>query len=172
MSRRVIIVEVSIYFFFFSSRRRHTRFDCDWSSDVCSSDLPRGEGAVLPTRRRAAGQARLLLALVAPGARRPAVDPAALLVSRLRRPAAVLRRARGHGLQRPVREDAVLPLFVVGDARLVDRNPGQGEGGGAARGARRAQSAGVLDQTPCMTSRPPSGAAWTGRSVRRCGSFT
>src|SRR2546427_4428509 len=27
------------WFFFFSSRRRHTRFDCDWSSDVCSSDL-------------------------------------------------------------------------------------------------------------------------------------
>src|SRR5256886_10013766 len=26
-------------FFFFSSRRRHTRFDCDWSSDVWSSDL-------------------------------------------------------------------------------------------------------------------------------------
>src|SRR2546430_12296260 len=26
--------------YFFSSRRRHTRFDCDWSSDVCSSDLP------------------------------------------------------------------------------------------------------------------------------------
>src|SRR2546430_15758750 len=29
-------------FFFFSSRRRHTRFDCDWSSDVCSSDLNPG----------------------------------------------------------------------------------------------------------------------------------
>src|SRR2546427_12516283 len=29
-------------FFFFSSRRRHTRFDCDWSSDVCSSDLVAG----------------------------------------------------------------------------------------------------------------------------------
>src|SRR2546430_3772631 len=28
-----------ILLFFFSSRRRHTRFDCDWSSDVCSSDL-------------------------------------------------------------------------------------------------------------------------------------
>src|SRR5260370_27167829 len=28
-------------FFFFSSRRRHTRFKCDWSSDVCSSDLSR-----------------------------------------------------------------------------------------------------------------------------------
>src|SRR5256886_10789031 len=40
------------FFFFFSSRRRHTRFDCDWSSDVCSSDLaqdvaePRGELAL------------------------------------------------------------------------------------------------------------------------------
>src|SRR5207247_4267197 len=28
-------------FFFFSSRRRHTRSTRDWSSDVCSSDLPR-----------------------------------------------------------------------------------------------------------------------------------
>src|SRR5215204_4352584 len=30
---------VNILFFFFSSRRRHTRSLCDWSSDVCSSDL-------------------------------------------------------------------------------------------------------------------------------------
>src|SRR5574339_776723 len=28
------------FFFFFSSRRRHTRSPGDWSSDVCSSDLP------------------------------------------------------------------------------------------------------------------------------------
>src|SRR5690242_21152974 len=28
-----------LFFFFFSSRRRHTRLTCDWSSDVCSSDL-------------------------------------------------------------------------------------------------------------------------------------
>src|SRR5207237_2895727 len=28
-----------VLLFFFSSRRRHTRFKCDWSSDVCSSDL-------------------------------------------------------------------------------------------------------------------------------------
>src|SRR5256886_5792719 len=28
-----------LYGFIFSSRRRHTIFDCDWSSDVCSSDL-------------------------------------------------------------------------------------------------------------------------------------
>src|SRR4030066_1474543 len=33
-------------FFFFSSRRRHTRFKCDWSSDVCSSDLV----ALVPAR--------------------------------------------------------------------------------------------------------------------------
>src|SRR6266568_1883190 len=32
-------------FFFFSSRRRHTSWNCDWSSDVCSSDLR-------PRRRR------------------------------------------------------------------------------------------------------------------------
>src|SRR5256885_15981203 len=28
-----------VLFFFFSSRRRHTRLQGDWSSDVCSSDL-------------------------------------------------------------------------------------------------------------------------------------
>src|SRR5256885_3468004 len=36
LSRRVYII-----FFFFSSRRRHTRLQGDWSSDVCSSDLLR-----------------------------------------------------------------------------------------------------------------------------------
>src|SRR5689334_2250111 len=40
---RVSVVFISIiyclFFFFFSSRRRHTRWNCDWSSDVCSSDL-------------------------------------------------------------------------------------------------------------------------------------
>src|SRR5256885_1696027 len=37
-------------FFFFSSRRRHTRLQGDWSSDVCSSDLPstRKTAACLP----------------------------------------------------------------------------------------------------------------------------
>src|SRR2546430_487166 len=33
------LIHALCIFFFFSSRRRHTRFDCDWSSDVCSSDL-------------------------------------------------------------------------------------------------------------------------------------
>src|SRR5689334_23406170 len=50
-------------FFFFSSRRRHTRWNCDWSSDVCSSDLPargfrfRRRGTGFRTLRRLAGQA-------------------------------------------------------------------------------------------------------------------
>src|SRR5256886_8242240 len=34
---KVPVVSYSV--FFFASRRRHTIFDCDWSSDVCSSDL-------------------------------------------------------------------------------------------------------------------------------------
>src|SRR2546427_3003077 len=42
--------------FFFSSRRRHTRFDCDWSSDVCSSDL----GCHLPVYGPAATRETLL----------------------------------------------------------------------------------------------------------------
>src|SRR5215204_2728170 len=36
------MVECDGLFFFFSSRRRHTRSLCDWSSDVCSSDLAWG----------------------------------------------------------------------------------------------------------------------------------
>src|SRR2546430_8202295 len=38
--------------FFFSSRRRHTRFDCDWSSDVCSSDLPQMGGMLISRSHR------------------------------------------------------------------------------------------------------------------------
>src|SRR5579859_6305814 len=37
--KRKSSVDLSRLDFFFSSRRRHTRFDCDWSSDVCSSEL-------------------------------------------------------------------------------------------------------------------------------------
>src|SRR5690242_20925132 len=37
----VSVTEMLMDEFFFSSRRRHTRLTCDWSSDVCSSDLER-----------------------------------------------------------------------------------------------------------------------------------
>src|SRR2546426_8583450 len=40
---------VTLLVFFFSSRRRHTRLQGDWSSDVCSSDLRQDEaGGLLP----------------------------------------------------------------------------------------------------------------------------
>src|SRR5262245_62829014 len=53
----VLFVTHSLFlFFFFSSRRRHTMCLSDWSSDVCSSDLPgapdpSGWLRVLPARR-------------------------------------------------------------------------------------------------------------------------
>src|SRR4051812_49920509 len=41
-----LLIRFLCFFFFFSSRRRHTRLTCDWSSDVCSSDLGQpGAGA-------------------------------------------------------------------------------------------------------------------------------
>src|SRR6266568_6350355 len=50
---------VFFFFFFFSSRRRHTRWNCDWSSDVCSSDLLL---AVLPPVATSADEYRERLA--------------------------------------------------------------------------------------------------------------
>src|SRR5438477_5411487 len=49
-----------LHVFFFSSRRRHTRLTCDWSSDVCSSDLLTEAGAdvqvvMTPTAARFVG---------------------------------------------------------------------------------------------------------------------
>src|SRR4051812_46429000 len=47
----------AVKLFFFSSRRRHTRLTCDWSSDVCSSDLAQrdeGDGGVEHRERRPA----------------------------------------------------------------------------------------------------------------------
>src|SRR5699024_11498325 len=66
-----------LFYFFFSSRRRHTRSKRDWSSDVCSSDLPRprdpGTTAVLvyilgSLGRGGATPLKLALAGVATGA--------------------------------------------------------------------------------------------------------
>src|SRR5207249_7940733 len=46
--------KICMCLFFFSSRRRHTRSKRDWSSDVCSSDLPlcRPTGRVRSRKRR------------------------------------------------------------------------------------------------------------------------
>src|SRR5699024_11916911 len=61
-------------FFFFSSRRRHTRSKRDWSSDVCSSDLPRVialELSVLGSHGMAAADYPQLVDLVVWGHLRP-----------------------------------------------------------------------------------------------------
>src|SRR5476649_1527696 len=42
LAAKKIVPATSGTLFFFSSRRRHTRSLCDWSSDVCSSDLGSG----------------------------------------------------------------------------------------------------------------------------------
>src|SRR5207248_5994520 len=44
-----------LFLFFFSSRRRHTRSYGDWSSDVCSSDLPAQFGTQGQRAKRAKG---------------------------------------------------------------------------------------------------------------------
>src|SRR5256885_3770928 len=49
----VISMCIRFLFFFFSSRRRHTRLQGDWSSDVCSSDLQ--QPASSPARPPPAG---------------------------------------------------------------------------------------------------------------------
>src|SRR2546430_2804798 len=78
-----------VHIFFFSSRRRHTRFDCDWSSDVCSSDLS-GAGQIAEgdcvTMARRAARTRV------PGRDERARDAAA---------AADERPRQGHGDSRP-----------------------------------------------------------------------
>src|SRR5260370_11331871 len=47
LSKRFDLLSFHLSFFFFSSRRRHTRFKCDWSSDVCSSDLQKLANSLL-----------------------------------------------------------------------------------------------------------------------------
>src|SRR3712207_8318733 len=39
-ARETQVRMINCVFCFFASRRRHTRYWRDWSSDVCSSDLP------------------------------------------------------------------------------------------------------------------------------------
>src|SRR5256886_8734769 len=59
--------EIIPYNSFFSSRRRHTRFDCDWSSDVCSSDLIEGAAHFLAARVRHDAETAVLAAALHDG---------------------------------------------------------------------------------------------------------
>src|SRR5260221_430110 len=60
ISMRCSVCGLYLQLFLFSSRRRHTRSLCDWSSDVCSSDLaihraPRDLHRLPPSRRCGGG---------------------------------------------------------------------------------------------------------------------
>src|SRR5256885_10576634 len=59
MCATVLCRAMAVIVFFFSSRRRHTRLQGDWSSDVCSSDLPdrAARGRSAPRRARGRGHA-------------------------------------------------------------------------------------------------------------------
>src|SRR5256885_7129564 len=64
-------------FFFFSSRRRHTRLQGDWSSDVCSSDLARDGNREVIGKPAQVGRGRRQVAM--------AVDAERLLPKRILR---------------------------------------------------------------------------------------
>src|SRR5260370_4892662 len=142
--RSTIVRIMLLNFFFFSSRRRHTRFKCDWSSDVCSSDLEvveRGmaEGKLrAPTsRRRWRGNPALPEWVIATG-RLPA-EPATLPgrdyfwrpelqwasdlrlriedLARLKRVNVLLRDMPANEPNIPMRERS---LEIFGDEKLLD----------------------------------------------------
>src|SRR6266566_6174029 len=78
MSCRALVVglraHVGDFIFFFSSRRRHTRLQGDWSSDVCSSDLAGIEIPVFcyePRLGPAVGACRMCLCQIEPGPPKP-----------------------------------------------------------------------------------------------------
>src|SRR6266480_5450680 len=54
--------------FSFSSRRRHTRLTCDWSSDVCSSDLEEFVAIVGPSGCGKSTILNMIAGLVEPSA--------------------------------------------------------------------------------------------------------
>src|SRR5206468_7263490 len=92
---------------FFSSRRRHTRSDRDWSSDVCSSDLMRPP----------------ITSFSAPVI--PAARPSILLLDE---PAAGMTGAEKDvigGLIRSIRDRGVTVLLVEHDMRSEERRVGK-----------------------------------------------
>src|SRR5688572_30067042 len=69
--------------FFFSCRRRHTRFDCDWSSDVCSPELayplqtpPASTGAMQAPGEPAPGESGSEMSAPSGELMQPAAEPA------------------------------------------------------------------------------------------------
>src|SRR2546430_3022193 len=160
--------------FFFSSRRRHTRFDCDWSSDVCSSDLTdlahRMENLLDVQRRGARPATDELLQLLfrARDALERAVElsvvgrerelDVAAIVADLEQAAARLAPARPGDRERPTPSAAPSPAEPEPEAagRLVQgtlRPEAPLKGGRAGLALRRAQALGAVHSvTPPATA--------------------
>src|SRR2546427_3070210 len=78
LAARLIQRNDGLLFFFFSSRRRHTRFDCDWSSDVC---FPILWACTKSTIRFQADTCSGLYMPVQPGEIRPSGDTSVISVN-------------------------------------------------------------------------------------------
>src|SRR2546429_7594164 len=109
--------------FFFSSRRRHTRCSRDWSSDVCSSDLPAGEvslrclvvddepevGAVLGDMLEAGGHRAVVVTDGGEAIARFGAEPFDLVFTDLAMP-----RVSGWQVARAIKEMApAVPVIIV-----------------------------------------------------------
>src|SRR3989440_2229035 len=119
-------LRVCFLFFFFSSRRRHTRSDRDWSSDVCSSDLDRPGAADSHADRRLLLWHPLGAAIVRGGAPQPGVSLVLWIGSRRR-------SARSFDLlEEPPRRfrnsDLLRRLFETVLQRCIDEGLVGGEG--------------------------------------------
>src|SRR6266446_10512804 len=104
-------------FFFFSSRRRHTRLQGDWSSDVCSSDLTTfaglaGLGDLVLTCTGTQSRNHALGREIARGRPLGLVEADTPMVAEgVRTVASVLRMAREAGVTMPICEEVAAVLF-------------------------------------------------------------
>src|SRR2546426_3127207 len=115
-----------VVFFFFSSRRRHTRLQGDWSSDVCSSDLP--DDQVTPLTQRCgqdvAAAARLVVGAEGDGPVDRGGEVKVRLFTNTRAGnTRVVARADPLGLHRDSRVARAVSLVALG-ADHADREPG------------------------------------------------
>src|SRR2546430_11498559 len=146
------------FFFFFSSRRRHTRFDCDWSSDVCSSDLSMRPARVVSAPR---AMTRAASSQVASCALRQSLSGSDMLESRRsalqERQVEVLRagtldRALVAGVRVP--HDAarrIVPQHALEPARGGRRAVAHDDDAGVLRAADT-DAAAVIDRHPCRSA--------------------
>src|SRR6266496_1576461 len=161
------------FFFFFSSRRRHTRSLRDWSSDVCSSDLPRHApaddylarraslGAAEVNRRflRATGTADFLL----DGGSLPEAPTTTAEF-------AVLAGARAHDVGRleQVAEDVVRGTSAGGFAAAFAEELGKRAAGAAGLKSIAAYRVGLelSGERPSMAEVAEAAARWQARIAR------